>query len=45
MDGGKLNAQTVRGFGISEATQLTVNRHRRTTNKLKLTDVPARSPC
>ncbi|WZK93959.1 replication protein/endonuclease [Yersinia phage vB_YpM_MHG96] len=27
MDGGKLNAQTVCGLGISEATQLTVDRH------------------
>ncbi|STV07711.1 Uncharacterised protein [Klebsiella pneumoniae subsp. ozaenae] len=45
MDGGKFNAQTVRGLGISETTQFTVDRHRRAANKLELTDVPARRPC
>ena len=45
MDGGKFNAQTVRGLGVSETAQLTVDRHWRTTDKLKLTDVPACRPC
>lgn len=45
MDGCKLNAQAVCGLGVSEAAQLTVDRHRRTADKLELTDVPTRRPC
>jgi hypothetical protein len=44
MYGGKLHAQTVGGFGVSQTTQFTVDRHRRTADKLELTDVPARRP-
>ncbi len=45
MNSSKLNAEAVSGLGISKAAQLAVDGHRRTTDKLKLTNVPTSRPC